>query len=112
MNFSNPSGATRVDRELTTVQRAGNRFGVAAVAFALLAVLCLGFSDLQPAAWAFAPMGTVLGGTGLSLWFRGEATNRDDALIGVSLSYLEVMVLVCRLAAAYMMPELSATPLS
>ncbi len=108
MIFDNPPGASRAHGEPSTVQRAGNRFGVAAVVFGLLSVLCLGFSDLQPAAWAFAPMGTVLGGTGLALWFRGEATNRDDALIGVGLSYLVVMVLVCRLAAAFMLPALTA----
>jgi hypothetical protein len=35
---------------------------------------------------------------------NGEATNRDDALIGAGLAYLVVMVLFLRLAVAHPMP--------
>lgn len=100
------SGATRTARErgLSAVQRAGNRFGVASVVFALLAALCTYYSDLEPVAWAFGPMGIALGGTGFVRWLNGEATNRDDALIGAGLAYLVVMVLFFRLSVAYPMP--------
>jgi hypothetical protein len=108
VNFRNPTGATR-DRELSAVQRAGNRFGVTSVVFALLAALCAAFPDLVPAAWAFGPMGVALGSTGLVHWLRGAATNRDDALIGAGLAYLVVMVLCCRLAAAYPWPAVPLT---
>lgn len=106
MEFEDLSEATRTtrERELSAVQRAGNRFGVAAVVFALLAALCTYYSELEAAAWAFGPMGIALGGTGCTRWLNGEATNRDDALIGAGLAYVVVMVLFFRLAVAYPMP--------
>jgi hypothetical protein len=106
VEFEDLSGATRTaqERELSAVQRAGNRFGVAAVVFALLAALCTYYSELEPAAWAFGPMGIVLGGTGFARWLRGEATNRDDALIGAGLAYVVVVVLFFHLALAHPMP--------
>ena len=109
MEFEDVSGAMRTARgsELSAVQRAGNRFGVASVVFALLAALCTYCSDLEQAAWAFAPMGLVLGGAGVSRWLNGEATNRDDALIGAGLAYLVLVVLSFRLAVAHPMPVAS-----
>jgi hypothetical protein len=106
VEFEELSGATRTARErkLSAVQRAGNRFGVSAVVFALLAALCTYYSELEPAAWAFGPVGIALGGTGFVRWLNGEATNRDDALIGAGLAYLVVMVLFFRLALGYPMP--------
>jgi hypothetical protein len=106
VEFEDLSGTTRTagERELGAAQRAGNRFGVAAVVFALLAASCTYWSELEPAAWAFGPVGIALGGTGFVRWLNGEATNRDDALIGAGLAYLVVMVLLFRLAAAYPMP--------
>lgn len=106
MEFEDLSEATRTtrERELSAVQRAGNRFGVAAVVFALLAALCTYYSELEAAAWAFGPMGIALGGTGFTRWLNGEATNRADALIGAGLAYVVVMVLFFRLAVAYPMP--------
>ena len=62
-------------------------------------------------AWAFAPMGLALGGTGLVLWVRGRATNRDDALIGAGLSYVVVMVLLFQLAATLPAAADRATPM-
>lgn len=106
MEFEELSGTTRTAREpeLSAVQRAGNRFGVAAVVFALLAALCTYYSELESAAWAFGPVGIALGGTGFVRWLNGEATNRDDALIGAGLAYLVLMVLFFRLAVAHPMP--------
>jgi hypothetical protein len=104
VEFEDLSGATRTSRECGAVQRAGNRFGVAAVVFALLAALCTYWSELEAAAWVFAPMGIALGGTGFVRWLNGEATNRDDALIGAGLAYVVVMVLFFRLAVAYPVP--------
>lgn len=106
MEFEDLSGTTRTaqEPELGPVQRAGNRFGVAAVVFALLAALCTYWSELEAAAWAFGPMGIGLGGAGFVRWLDGEATNRDDALIGAGLAYVVVMVLFFRLAIAYPMP--------
>jgi hypothetical protein len=101
MKFRRPSGAAVRDRGLTPVQRAGNRFGVAGVCLALLGLLCASVSDLEPAGWAFAPMAMVLGGTGLVLWLRDEATNRTDAMIGAGLGYVVLMVLLFKLAVAY-----------
>jgi hypothetical protein len=106
VEFEDLSGTTRTagERELSVVQRAGNRFGVVAVVFALLAASCTCWSELEPAARAFGPVGIALGGTGVVRWLNGEATNRDDALIGAGLAYLVVMVLLFRLAVAYPMP--------
>jgi hypothetical protein len=105
VEFEELSGATRTARgELSAVQRAGNRFGVAAVVFALLAALCTYYSELEPAAWAFGPVGVALGGTGFVRWLNGEATNRDEALIGAALAFCVVMVLFFRLAVAHPMP--------
>jgi hypothetical protein len=106
VEFEELSGTTRTAREpeLSAVQRAGNRFGVAAVVFALLAALCTYYSELESAAWAFGPVGITLGGTGFVRWLNGEATNRDDALIGAGLAYLVLMVLFFRLAVAHPMP--------
>lgn len=103
MNYRNSSDTTR-DRELTPAQRAGDRFGVTAVAFALLAGLCTAFPDLEPVAWALDPIALALGGTGLMLWMNGRATNRDDALIGTGLAYLVVTVLLCTFAASHPVP--------
>lgn len=50
------------------------------------------------------PDGIGLGGAGFVRWLDGEATNRDDALIGAGLAYVVVMVLFFRLAIAYPMP--------
>ena len=106
MEFEELSGATRTAREseLSAVQRAANRFGVASVVFALLAALCTYYSELEPAAWALGPVSIALGGTGFVRWLNGEATNRDDALIGAGLAYLVVAVLFFRLAVAHPMP--------
>ena len=106
MEFEDLSGTMRTaqERELSAVQRAGDRFGVAAVVFALLAALCTYYSELEPAAWVFGPMGIALGGAGFVRWLNGEATNRDDALIGAGLAYVVVMVLFFRLAVAYPLP--------
>lgn len=76
--------------------------------FALLAGLCAAVAALRPMAWAFAPIGLALGGTGFALWLSGKATNRDDSIIGAGLSFLALMVLLCQLAAAF--PAVPALP--
>jgi hypothetical protein len=94
---------------LSARQRAGNRFGAISVVFALLAGLCTAVAALRPMAWAFAPIGLALGGTGIVFWLHGRATNRDDAIIGVGLSFLVVMALLFQLAASF--PTIPIAPL-
>jgi hypothetical protein len=107
VNHTNRTGTVR--REPSPVQRAGNRFGVTAVVFALLAGLCAASPGLRQVAWALAPVGVALGGIGLVLWSRGRATNRDDALIGAGLAYVVLMVLLCQVAAT--LPTVPTAPL-
>ena len=111
MNSPDPSKSTRTTPgpELTAQQRAGNRFGAVSVVFALLAAMCTAVAALRPMAWAFAPIGLALGGTGFVLWLSGRATNRDDATIGAGLSFLVVMVLLFQLAATF--PPMPIAPL-
>jgi hypothetical protein len=111
VNSPDPSKSTRTTPgpELTARQRAGNRFGVVSVVFALLAGLCSAVAALRPMAWAFAPIGLALGGTGVALWLNGRATNRDDAIIGAGLSFLVIMVLLFQLAATF--PPMPIAPM-
>lgn len=111
MNSPDPSESTRTTPgpEPTEQQRAGNRFGLVSVVFALLAGLCAAVAALRLMAWAFAPMGLALGGTGFVLWLSGRATNRDDAILGAGLSFLVLLVLCFQLAAAF--PVLPIAPL-
>lgn len=103
MLFRNSSLRARNEAP-TPQQRAGNRFGVTAVAFALLAGFAMAVPGLGPVAWALAPMAVLLGSVGGVLWVGGRATNRDDALIGAGLGYLLVTVLLCQVVAAYPVP--------
>jgi hypothetical protein len=111
VNFPDPTKATRTSPgpELSAQQHAGNRFGVVAVFLALLAGLCAAVPELRSMAWAFAPMGMALGGTGFALWLNGRATNRDDAIIGAGLSFLVIMVLLVQLAAPF--PPMPIAPM-
>ena len=90
--------------ELTAVQRAGNRFGVVSVAFALLAGLGAAFDELTQLAWALAPFSIVLGVAGLQYCLTSRATNRADVLIGLAIAVAVMCVLVVQVSVAYPLP--------
>jgi hypothetical protein len=128
MNFRKPRGSRRISRhsgsgrasgngngtstaavgelELSNQLRAGNRFGQAGVLLAVLALLCAMIGELEPAAWAFAPVGMLLAGAGFVLWCRDAATNVADAIVGFLLAQCVFLWLLCKLSLQYPVPPI------
>jgi hypothetical protein len=95
------AGTAATELELSTLQRAANRFGQVGVLLAVLGLLCAVVGELEPAAWAFALVGLLLCGHGFVLWCNSTATNVADTIVGFCLAHGVLMWLLITLSIQY-----------